>query len=52
MRLPGIGDTTAARIIEHRARYGRFRRPEHLMLIRGISESRFEQMRLMIKVDD
>ena len=44
-RLPGIGPALAARIVEHRERYGRFRRAEHLMLVRGISERRFLQLR-------
>ena len=44
-KLPGIGPALAARIAEHRARYGPFRRAEHLMLVRGISERRFRQLR-------
>ena len=44
-RLPGVGPALAARIVEHRERYGRFRRAEHLMLVRGISERRFLQLR-------
>jgi competence protein ComEA len=44
-RLPGIGPALAARIVEHRERYGRFRRAEHLLLVRGISERRFLQLR-------
>ena len=44
-RLPGVGPALAARIVEHRARYGRFRRAEHLLLVRGISERRFRQLR-------
>lgn len=44
-RLPGIGPALAARIVEHRERYGRFRRAEHLLLVRGISERRFQQLR-------
>lgn len=47
--LPGIGAGLAARIIAHRARHGRFRRVEHLVMVRGISERRFEQMRPFIK---
>lgn len=43
--LPGIGPALAARIVEHRERYGRFRRAEHLLLVRGISERRFLQLR-------
>lgn len=44
-RLPGIGPGLAARIVEHRERFGRFRRAEHLLLVRGISERRFMQLR-------
>ena len=44
-RLPGIGPALAARIVEHRERFGRFRRAEHLMLVRGIGERRFLQLR-------
>ena len=44
-RLPGLGPALAARIVEHRERFGRFRRAEHLLLVRGISERRFLQLR-------
>jgi competence protein ComEA len=44
-RLPGIGPALAARIIEHRQRYGPFRRAEHVMMVRGIGDLRFRQMR-------
>jgi competence ComEA-like helix-hairpin-helix protein len=44
-RLPGIGPALAARVVEHRERYGPFRRAEHLLLVRGISERRFLQLR-------
>lgn len=44
-RLPGIGPALAARIIEHRGRHGRFRRAEHLLMVRGISERRFRRLR-------
>ena len=43
--LPGVGPALAARIVEHRERHGRFRRAEHLLLVRGISERRFLQLR-------
>ena len=43
--LPGVGPALAARIVEHRERFGRFRRAEHLMLVRGIGERRFLQLR-------
>lgn len=44
-RLPGVGPVLAARIVEHRERYGPFRRAEHLLMVRGISERRFLQLR-------
>jgi competence ComEA-like helix-hairpin-helix protein len=43
-KLPGIGQALAARIVEHRQKYGRFRRVEHLLAVRGISERRFRAM--------
>ena len=50
-RLPGIGEALAARIVEHRERHGAFRRVEHLIIVRGISERRFAALRAFIKVD-
>ena len=50
-KLPGVGRGLAARIIEHRERYGPFRRAEHLLMVRGISDRRFRQMRAMIEVE-
>jgi competence ComEA-like helix-hairpin-helix protein len=44
-KLPGVGPALAARIVEHRERFGRFRRAEHLLLVRGVSERRFLQLR-------
>ena len=44
-KLPGIGPALAARIVEQRERYGPFRRAEHLMMVRGISERRFRRLR-------
>lgn len=50
-KLPYVGEKTAEKIIEHRQRFGKFRRPEHLMLVGGISDKRFRNMRNMVKVD-
>lgn len=50
-KLPGIGRGLAARIIAHRKEYGRFRRPEHLMMVRGISERRFRAVRASITTE-
>jgi len=49
--LPGIGEALAARIIEHREKYGPFRRPEHLIIVRGISDKRFQALRDLITVE-
>lgn len=49
--LPGIGKSLAERIIEHREKYGPFRRAEHLIIVRGISDRRFRALRAMITVD-
>jgi competence protein ComEA len=40
-KLPHVGPALAKKIIEHRARYGPFRRPEHLLIIDGLSEKGF-----------
>jgi len=50
-RLPGIGPALATRIVEHRERYGPFRRVEHLLIVRGISERRFRQLRPFINAE-
>ena len=47
-RLPGIGRALAARIISHREQYGSFRRPEHLIMVRGIGDRRFRRLRPFI----
>ena len=50
-RLPGVGASLAARIVEHRERFGPFRRTEHLLMVRGISERRFREMRARVKTE-
>jgi competence protein ComEA len=49
--LPGVGKVIAERIIMHREQYGPFRREEHLMMVRGISDRKFRALRPMIKVE-
>ena len=50
-KLPFIGENFAHKIIEHREKYGEFRRAEHLLLIEGISDRKFRQIRNRIKVE-
>lgn len=50
-KLPGIGRGLAARIVAYRSEYGRFRRAEHLMMVRGISERRFRALRSSITAE-
>jgi competence protein ComEA len=50
-RLPGVGKIVAERIVAHREQYGPFRRPEHLMMVRGISDRKFREMRTLIVVE-
>jgi competence ComEA-like helix-hairpin-helix protein len=50
-KLPGIGRGLAARIIAYRSEYGRFRRPEHLMMVRGISARRFRAVQALITAE-
>jgi competence protein ComEA len=48
--LPGIGRVIAERIVTHRSQHGPFRRVEHVMLVRGISEQKFLDIQPLITV--
>jgi competence protein ComEA len=50
-KLPGVGEVIAERIVSHRKQHGPFRRAEHLMMVRGISERKFRELQLLITVD-
>lgn len=50
-KIPHIGAKTAQNIIEFREQYGKFRKPEHLILVRGISDRRFREIRNLIKTE-
>ncbi len=43
--LPGVGPSTAGRIVEYRTENGDFESPVDLLLVRGIGERSFERMR-------
>ena len=50
-KLPKIGKGTATKIIEFREQNGNFRRPEHLILVRGMSDKKFREIQNLIKVE-
>lgn len=50
VKIPNVGAKTAAKIIAHREKFGRFRKPEHLLLIDRINDARFREMRSLIKI--
>jgi competence protein ComEA len=50
-KLPGIGKGLAERIIDHREKFGPFRRTEHLIIVRGFSDKRFRALRDLITVE-
>jgi competence ComEA-like helix-hairpin-helix protein len=50
-QLPGVGKVLAERIVTHREQYGPFRRAEHLMMVRGFSDSKFRKLRDLVTVE-
>lgn len=50
--LPGVGPSTAERIIEYRTTVGVFRRIEDVMNVKSIGEKKFEKMKQYISVTD
>lgn len=50
-RIPFIGEKLAVDIVAHREKYGPFRRPEHLLLLDGISDRRFREIKHLIRTD-
>jgi competence ComEA-like helix-hairpin-helix protein len=50
MRLPSIGPTLASRIIEHRRKHGIFKRPQEIIIIRGMSARRYRQIAHLIRI--
>jgi competence ComEA-like helix-hairpin-helix protein len=46
--LPGIGPKLAARIIAHRQKHGPFKRPQDLIIVRGMSAKKFRPIAHLI----
>jgi competence ComEA-like helix-hairpin-helix protein len=49
MRLPGVGEATARRMMEHRA-VSPFTIPEDIMQVKGIGPKKFAKMRSFVRV--
>jgi len=47
-KLPGIGKELAFRIVEHRKKFGRFRRAEDVILVKGMSEKKYRKISHLI----
>ena len=50
MRLPYVGQTVAHRILEHRRKHGPFKRPQDLIIIKGLSAKRYRQIAHLIRI--
>jgi competence ComEA-like helix-hairpin-helix protein len=50
-KLPRVGKEFARRIVEHREKYGAFKRAEDLILVRGMSDKKFREIRSFVKVE-
>jgi competence protein ComEA len=51
IKLPGIGEVMAKRIIDYRERHGRFRRPEEIIIIEGFSERKYRTIARMVCIE-
>jgi competence protein ComEA len=52
VKLPGIGETIAQRIIDHRDIIGMYRSIEQLMEVQGIGEAKFNDIRELVTTGD
>jgi competence ComEA-like helix-hairpin-helix protein len=50
-QLPGVGKVIAERIVAYREQYGRFRRPEELLMVDGVSDKKFRAIQAIIVVE-
>lgn len=50
-RLPKIGKGIAKNIVEHREKYGKFRKVEHLILVKKMSDNKFREIKDLVKIE-
>jgi competence protein ComEA len=50
-RLPKIGKGLAKNIIEHRQRYGKFHKIEHLILVKKMSDAKFREIQNLVTAE-
>ncbi len=50
MRLPNVGPTIANAIIAHRRKHGPFKRPQDIIIVRGMSARRYRQIAHLIGI--
>jgi competence protein ComEA len=51
IKLPGVGDVIAKRIIDYRKRHGPLQRPEEIIIIEGFSERRYRAIAALVCVE-
>ncbi|MGH9766693.1 MAG: ComEA family DNA-binding protein [Blastocatellia bacterium] len=49
-RLPGIGPALASRIVEHRRKHGLFKRPQDIVIVRGMSAKLYRRIARLIRI--
>src|SRR5262245_27338074 len=48
--LPGVGPSLASRIVEHRRKHGPFKRPQDVIIVRGMSAKLYRRIAHLIRV--
>jgi competence protein ComEA len=49
-RLPGVGPAIASRVVEHRRKHGPFKRPQDVIIVRGMSAKLYRRIAHLIRV--
>lgn len=50
MRLPYVGQTVARRIVDYRRKHGAFKRPQDIIIIKGLSAKRYREIAHLIRI--